>query len=420
MGNDVTSIGARRGAAHSPLRIALYSPELPDSGAVNGIVTYSRIMRDALRALGHSVTVVSADQIERADGRVAEIPTPSGIAARLRTLLEARRRKDGSDPWIRLRIMDAFKAARRAGVEVFEIEESFGWAGRLVGQGVAIVERLHGPHVYGRDDAETAEQRRLGDLREEAELASFSRVQAITCPSQRLLSAMVERYRIKAPINRAIPNPIPVAQPDSLWSSGFADPDQILCVGRFDLRKGADVAIRAFDLALKRRPSLRLVMAGPDRGLMQPNGSVTHFEEFVATEIRPETRARIRFLGPQRPDRIAELRRQSGLALVASRFENFAYSIAEAMAVGMPVLASDSFGNGEMIRDGLDGRIVPIAHVGAMADAMVAMAGDPGRLAEMGRSAYERVSQWLSPERIALETVEVYREALTQLGRPTS
>jgi glycosyltransferase involved in cell wall biosynthesis len=153
---------------------------------------------------------------------------------------------------------------------------------------------------------------------------------------------------------------------------------------------------------------------------MQPNGSVTHFEEFVATEIRPETRARIRFLGPQRPDRIAELRRQSGLALVASRFENFAYSIAEAMAVGMPVLASDSFGNGEMIRDGLDGRIVPIAHVGAMADAMVAMAGDPGRLAEMGRSAYERVSQWLSPERIALETVEVYREALTQLGRPTS
>ena len=41
------------------------------------------------------------------------------------------------------------KAARQAGAQVFEIEESFGWAGRLTGQGVAIVERLHGPRVAG-------------------------------------------------------------------------------------------------------------------------------------------------------------------------------------------------------------------------------------------------------------------------------
>jgi glycosyltransferase involved in cell wall biosynthesis len=84
------------------------------------------------------------------------------------------------------------------------------------------------------------------------------------------------------------------------------------------------------------------------------------------------------------------------------------------MAAGMPVLASDTFGNGEMIRDGLDGRIVPIGDVTATADAILAMASDPARLADMGRSAYARVAEWLSPERIARETVAVYREAMAR------
>jgi hypothetical protein len=117
-----------------PLRIALYAPALPKSGVSNGIVTYSRIMRDALRALGHSVAVVSADQIEHADGRVAALPKPSGVVGRVRILMEARRGEDGSNIWTRLRILDAFEAARRAGAQVFEIEESFGWAGRLAGR----------------------------------------------------------------------------------------------------------------------------------------------------------------------------------------------------------------------------------------------------------------------------------------------
>jgi glycosyltransferase involved in cell wall biosynthesis len=302
-------------------------------------------------------------------------------------------------------------------VQVFEIEESFGWAGRLAGQGVAIVERLHGPHGFVRDQIESVDQKRRGDLREAAEVASFSQVQAVTAPTQRLLDAMVERYGIDPPIMRAIPNPMPVISVGPTWNVRDADPDQILFVGRFDLCKGADVAIRAFARALERRPSLTLLMAGPDRGLAQPDGSAVHFDEFVASEVSSEVRARIQFLESQPPARIAELRLQSCLALVASRFENFAYSIGEAMAVGMPVLATDTFGAREMIRDGIDGRIVPMGDSAAMAVAMLAMAGDPDGLANTGRLAYERVRDWLSPERIARETIGLYREAIAQVER---
>lgn len=396
------------------LKIALFAPALPDSGAINGIVTYTRIMRDALRALGHSVIVLAGDRIEHSDGRVGPIGRPSRALGPFRWLAESRQPDDGSSVGIRLEILNAFGAARREGAEVFEIEESFGWAGRLVGRGAAIVSRLHGPHVFGREPQESAAEKMLGALREAAEARALTTVQAVSCPSARLLDAMVSRYDLELPLARAIPNPIPVAPRSAAWNVANADLDQLLCVGRFDLRKGADIVVHAFVRALDRRPSLKLVIAGPDPGLTQPDGRRIHFDEFITAEVPPAARKRISFLGPQSPQHIANLRRQSAFAIVGSRFENFAYSIAEAMALGMPVLASDSFGNAEMIRDGVDGRIIPVEDVAATANAILDMASDTQRLAEMGHSTYSRAAEWLAPERIARENVVLYREAISR------
>ena len=397
-----------------PLTIAFYSPALPESGVSNGIVTYTRIMRDALRALGHQVLVFTSDHLERADGRIVELPKPSRIGGRVRLLFE-RGVKDGSSPWARLRVADAFAEVRRLSIDVIEIEETFGWAGRLAGRGVPIVERLHGPHVFGRDQEETGEEKIAGDDRERAELRSFGQVTAVTCPSQRLLDAIIERYQLNLRSARAIPNPVPVVPAGKAWNIGQANPHQILCVGRFDLRKGADIVVRAFDRAVQQLPSLKLLIAGPDRGVARPDGSLIHFDEFVANEVSPEARLRINFLGPQSAERIERLRLESGFAVVGSRFENFPYSIAEAMAAGMPVLASDSFGNTELVRDEVTGLIVPVGDIDAMARAMISMVSDPTALSRMGRAAYARAADWLSPDRIARESVEIYRQAIAAL-----
>jgi glycosyltransferase involved in cell wall biosynthesis len=199
------------------------------------------------------------------------------------------------------------------------------------------------------------------------------------------------------------------------WRIDDADPNQLLYVGRFDSLKGADIVLQAFEQALQRRPSLTLVIAGPDLGLIDGGGALVHFDEFAAREMSAQARARVRFLGAQAPARVADLRLQSGVSILTSRFENFPYSIAEAMAAGMPVLASNTFGAREMIRDGIEGRIVPAEDVEATAEVMVAMASNPLQLAAMGKAGRERVTEWLSPERIARETVEVYREALRRL-----
>ena len=396
---------------HAPLRIGLYAPALPESGVSNGIVTYAGIMRDALRSLGHSVMIVTPEQVERFDGSVVDLPTSRGVVRRIRAFAEGFSPKDGLIPAHRLPVLDAFQAARRAGVQVFEIEESFGWAGRFVGRGVAIVERLHGPHGLLRNWGEAEQDKRGGDLREAAEVASFTKVQAVTAPTQALLDAVTNRYDIELPLARTIPNPIAAVPSAARWRLERANQDQILYVGRFDLLKGADVALRAFALALKQRPQLELVMVGPDNGLVD-NGVRLRFDDFAKRELAPEVRKRVSFLGAQPPARIVELRLQSAFSLLTSRFENFPYSLAEAMSVGMPVLSSDTFGAREMVRDGVDGRIVPAEEVGATAQAMVALAGNADQLAAMGRAAQERVAEWLSPERVANETVAVYRAAL--------
>jgi glycosyltransferase involved in cell wall biosynthesis len=400
-----------------PLRIAFYSPALPESGASNGVVTYSGLMRDALRARGHNVSVVTTENMEDANGQVVALPAINRLVAGTKLRLASMRGKNAGQLWVRMHIRNAFETARREGVQVFEIEESFGWAAALVGQGVAVVERLHGPHAFVRNSIESAAEKRLGDHRVAAEVASLTKVQAVTSSSRWLLDAMIERYQLNLNLTSVFPNPMPVAPLSATWRRQEADQDQFLFVGRFDLCKGADVVLRAFALAVTRRPTLKLVMAGPDNGLAQADGSLIRFDEFARREIPAEARPKIKFMGPQPPSQIAELRMRSGVALVASRFETFAYIIAEAMAVGMPILTSDTFAARELIRDGLDGRTVPVGDVEKTAAAMIEMSSNPDPLDALGLSAYQRARTLLDPDRIAEETEGLYRQALARFGK---
>jgi glycosyltransferase involved in cell wall biosynthesis len=356
------------------MHVGFFSPAPPESGATNGIVTYVRVMRQALRAAGHSVTVVTPNVIERSDGYVDTLPPVGG---KLRALLERRR---GPAAWKRLAVLNAFRAAREAGVEIFEIEESYGWASLL--KGVPIIQRAHGPHVLQKEWISDFDPRRAA-----AELLSFTKVDAVTFTTQSILDEL--RGLTSWRLARVIPNPIGL--PAQRWESGSADPNQILFVGRIDSLKGADVAIDAFSKALKRRPSLRLIMVGPGQPIAAP----------------PE----VRFLGPLRPDEITHLRLTSALALGTSRRETFSYSLIEAMALGMPVVSTDWAGAHEVIPSDSEGRVV---NVSALPTAILDTLGD----ASIGARARDGVKRRLDPHLIAEHTMSVYANALARAEKP--
>ena len=284
------------------LHVGLYSPALPSYERSNGIVTYVRVVRKALLALGHRVTVIAPAGIEWADGRI-EAAAPDRSAA---ALLERALVRFPARGLIRPRggggIARLIRAThRRDPFDVFEMEESFGWSAQL-GLDVPVITRLHGPHFLGKDDEETPEQAAASAVRIAQEGRAIARAQGITSPSPDLLAAVMKHYQIAPRSAEVIYNPIAAAPPEECWSIDRCDPDQLLFVGRFDQRKGADIALEAFALAAADHPKLRLVMCGPDRGIFQPTGERLNFSEYLASRVAPELHARIDYKGalPQR------------------------------------------------------------------------------------------------------------------------
>jgi len=92
--------------------------------------------------------------------------------------------------------------------------------------------------------------------------------------------------------------------------------------------------------------------------------------------------------------------------------EPFGRVIVEAMAAGVPVIATDSGGKSEIVEDGVTGIIVPQGDVAALAEAMESLMRDPPRRAALGEAARARAHSDFSADRVASEVMTVWDEAL--------
>lgn len=395
------------------LHVGFFSPAFPDSGAANGVVTYVRYMRDALRAEGHRVTILHGSGFEDAEGQFHPRTDRLSPIERLRAAADRRMPLRAVRAGRYFPVLQSFRQAHAfAPLDVVEMEESFGWARMLLGRGVPVVARLHGPHVFGRDAEESPEQLIHSNARLVAEGRLIAQASAVTSPSARLLDATLAHYAIRRDRAETIPNPMPALPRDECWTLDGCDRDQLLVVGRFDTRKGADIVLQAFQQALRRRPTLKLVMVGPDNGITLEGGRKLPFDDYVRDHVGPEARARLTFLGPRTSAEIDALRRRSYLSIVGSRFETYSYSLAEAMAFGMAAIVANVFGAGEIMVDGETGLVVPVGDATAIADAMVTLHERPERVATMAAAAWMRCSTLLDPGRVARETVDLYRRSV--------
>jgi glycosyltransferase involved in cell wall biosynthesis len=96
--------------------------------------------------------------------------------------------------------------------------------------------------------------------------------------------------------------------------------------------------------------------------------------------------------------------------------EGISNTILEAMACGLPVLATAVGGNADLLRAGETGLLVPAADPQAMAEAMVGLARDPARADAMGRAGRARVEQCFSMAAM----VKTYQSVYDQLRAPLS
>ena len=117
----------------------------------------------------------------------------------------------------------------------------------------------------------------------------------------------------------------------------------------------------------------------------------------LQARLSPEAAARVRFLGTVPLPALIRAYRAADLLVLPSIWqESYGLPVAEAMACGVPVLASASGGMPELIEDGVTGKLIPRLDMRALRRALREMSADPARLREMGGAARTRAEQLLT------------------------
>jgi phosphatidylinositol alpha-mannosyltransferase len=183
----------------------------------------------------------------------------------------------------------------------------------------------------------------------------------------------------------------------------LADPQRplLLFVGRLEPRKGLDVAIRAFLRLRTSYPRVRLCVVGdgPERSRAQ---------EMVPPSIRPD----VLFVGRVDDDEKRRYHASADVFLApATSGESFGIVLLEAMAAGLPVVASDLPGYRTVLKDGRQGRLVQPRDAFALADAVGTLLANPALRRAMAQEGQRTAAEYAWPV-VGRKVVEVYRTLL--------
>lgn len=198
---------------------------------------------------------------------------------------------------------------------------------------------------------------------------------------------------------RVIGNPVPV--PDALPEERDSGRPEVLFLGRLREKKGVFDLVRAIPLVLKRVPDAVFTLAGD--GEMEAVRRLA-----VALGVSDA----VRLPGwIKEAEKDAELSAARVLAL-PSYFEGLPVCVLEAMAAGVPVVATPVGGIPELLADGECGLLVPRGDVDALAEALVVALEDAGRRRRLRESAFRRVVNYYAIQGVLRQLDAVYRGAI--------
>lgn len=211
------------------------------------------------------------------------------------------------------------------------------------------------------------------------------RAAAIVMQTEASLTCLDARRRRRATV---IGNPIELGPLDRRDHDGFV----LATAGRLTHQKGFDMLIDAFARVAPRHPGWRLIIWGDG--------------ELRASLHRQVRAARLdtRILMPGSSANPEQWVANADAFVSSSRYEGFCNALGEAMAGGLAVASFDcDFGASEMIRHDVDGLLVPVDDVAALAAALDRLMGQPGLRDRLGQAAkvsmrrYDRdviIGQW--------------------------
>lgn len=212
------------------------------------------------------------------------------------------------------------------------------------------------------------------------------------------LRELAKKFEPDVPV-QVIPNGVDLekfATNDRSWN-----PVHMLFVGRIVYQKGLDLLLKALANLKNQQWTLSLVGDGPQRTALQRSAAVSGFDN------------RVKFLGWKSRSELPAVFQQANLFVYPSRHEGMPNAVLEAMAAGLPVLATRIAGNEDLINDET-GILVKSEDLAGLQAALEEILSDPQMRKQMGAAARKRVEEHYAWPRVAQAYVQLIERALVR------
>lgn len=231
-------------------------------------------------------------------------------------------------------------------------------------------------------------------------------VRANVCVSQDVADSSIRQARLPARKIVVIPNGVDAARFSTVRAAdltGLGIPSGsmvLLTVGRLDRQKGLIDLIEAAALVLPRYPQAHVLLVGegPERPAIEQ-------------AIRDRNLLDRVHLAGWRPD-VPELLAAGYALVLSSHWEGMPNVVLEAMAAGLPVVATRVEGVSELVIEGQTGLLVPAQSPKSLAAALGGILDDPAAAKAMGQGGRERVRGEFSWEKMAARYSALYQSIL--------
>jgi sugar transferase (PEP-CTERM/EpsH1 system associated) len=322
--------------------------------------------------------------------------------------VHALNKQPGKDPGAYLRLFNLLRSLRPAVVHTRNLGTI---EGALLGRLAGVARRIHGEHGWDVYDPDGT-NRKYRALRKMMNPA----IHQFVAVSRELETWLADAVGIRADKVTRICNGVDTSRfvpavsrtRTALPADRFPTGTTVVgSVTRFSAIKDPLNLVRAF-IQARREPAgaqLRLMMAG--------DGALKADAERLLRDAGEERNAWL----PGSRDDVPELLRELDLFVLGSQREGISNTVLEAMATGVPVIATATGGNLELVKDGVSGRLVRYGDREALTRALLDYAGDPALRARHGRAARERAEQEYSLKRMLADYESLYRNQLVRFGQ---
>ncbi|MBU4194780.1 MAG: glycosyltransferase family 4 protein [Actinobacteria bacterium] len=236
---------------------------------------------------------------------------------------------------------------------------------------------------------------------------TFESVRTVCC-SQYMMEQITNIFQLPGGKVKVIPNGIDAEsfQKDvsvDLFKKKYVDPGDklVFFVGRLVYEKGVQTVIEAMPRILDKIPNVTFVVSGSGPHMNQLKSLVGDFG----------LEKKVKFTGYVDSDDLSAFYRCADLTVVPSLYEPFGMVVLESMAMNTPTIVADTGGLSEIVVHEETGLKFDPGNPDSLADAMLRILSDEELAARLTHDARVYMGERYSWDRIARQTIEVYRDA---------